>query len=215
MTLKPALSAHVFAETRQLDKSVAFGGMPLQMLSLQCAVVCVYVAQEAISLAYDRRSLPTNSIGNASEWWSNVLLIHSAATVLIAAKICPLIFAEISEQAIDRSWNSAISLLDSYREFHPTVSQVLTAINSLNGALPEHRQRLQGSDLASDLEHANNAIQAALTGRGSFPYEQSRCANEDSVDDIMDSQIGNSSTSLRFDFEEFNLDLDFTNGARK
>ncbi|KAK9350162.1 fungal-specific transcription factor domain-containing protein [Lipomyces doorenjongii] len=138
LSLRPVLSAYVASGTSSIEAAASFGGVLSQRIALQCAIMCVTVAQETIELTYTKRPFDLNSVGPIAAWWYNVLFIYSAATVLIAAKLCPSISSEISEDSISHSWSLAIEILQSYQVFNPVIEQHVTALHLLFNVLPKH-----------------------------------------------------------------------------
>lgn len=116
----------------------SFGGELSQRIALQCATMCVYVAQESINLAHSRRPNDPSAVGPIAAWWYNVLFIYSAATVLVAAKLCPSVLAEIPETSIARSWELAIEILECYQGFNGVIEKLVAALHLLFDVLPSH-----------------------------------------------------------------------------
>jgi len=139
------LSAYVAAETSSADIISTFGGVLTQRIALQCAIVCITVAQDTIDLAYTRRSGDPTAVGPIAAWWYNVLFVYSAATVLVAGKLCPSILKEVSEKSISRSWHRAIEILDHYESFGPVIKQLVAAQHVLFNTLPEYYSQAKGS----------------------------------------------------------------------
>lgn len=113
-------------------------------ISLQCAVACVTVAQEVVSLVYNQRSAQTGRVGSTANWWFNVLFIYTAATVLIASLLSPSIVDDIPEASILASWHSALEILDDYRAFSPSITRLVTTLQVLFDTVPKqhsHRKR--------------------------------------------------------------------------
>ena len=100
--------------------------------------MCVTVAQETINLAYTRRSSDPNLVGPTAAWWYNVLFVYSAATVLVAARLCPPVLSETSQEAISKSWYRAIELLGQYQGFNSIIAQLVATLHTLYNVLPEH-----------------------------------------------------------------------------
>lgn len=127
--------------------------------------------------------------------------------MLIAAKICPSVLAEISEEAVDQSWVSAMFLLDQYKEFHPAVAQVLAAAKLLHGALSKHHQHGQGSDLDQTRQGIESNTENVMNANDIVPEQPSFSTSIPL--DFGVSQTGITSMPFGFDSAEFNLDFDF------
>lgn len=133
--------------------------------------MCVTVAQESIDLAFTRRSSDPNSVGPVAAWWYNVLFVYSAATVLVAAKLCPTLRAEFSSDSISRSWERAIRLLEHYKGFNPVTEQLIAALHLLYNVLPEHYQSAKetGFPESRRRNHHHQTFEAMNVGSGPQP----------------------------------------------
>lgn len=211
LALRPVLSAYVAAETSNTDTSSAFDGILTQRIALQCAVVCVTVAQEAIDLAYTRRSGDPTAVGPIAAWWYNVLFVYSAATVLIAGKLCPSILTEIPEKSISRSWHRAIEILEHYQSFGSVIKQLVAAQHVLFNTLPEHYSQAKGPRLAGDSSHQtghgdNNNVLTLANGQG----EQMASDTYSALHSKTAIEVSDSSTpSLCLNNPNFDYDFDF------
>ncbi|KAK1138868.1 hypothetical protein N8T08_001739 [Aspergillus melleus] len=99
-------------------------------VALQCSVICVKVAQEVIDLIRD--NIPTDgSSGPLPAWWYNILYVYTAATVLIAGRLCPSVVEEITDVAISRSWNYALGILRKYQSYSTSARRCVAALEIL------------------------------------------------------------------------------------
>lgn len=110
---------------------------------LQCSLLCLQLAQEAINVIYKRRSGTRGETGTLSPWWYNVLFLYTSATVLIAARLSPYILAEVPESAIVMWWQQAIEALGDYSAFGSTVQHSLTTLQVLYDTVPQQFSAFQ------------------------------------------------------------------------
>lgn len=170
-----------------MEPAASFGGVLSQRVALQCAIMCVSVAQETINLAYTRRDVDPNSVGPVAAWWYNVLFVYSAATVLVAAKLCTSLLSEISPDSISQSWNQAIELLRHYQDSSPVVEQLVAALHLLYNVLPEHY--LQAKETCWLEGRSSHAFSA--NSRGSAPMVPPYTgAVQSRISDLDASQLG-------------------------
>lgn len=107
---------------------------------LQCSVVCVKVALEAIDTIH--RDITTKS-GLLSAWWYNILFLYTSSTILIAARLSSAILSEISETAILQSWQNAIAAMEIYEDFGPSITHLIATLRLLSEAVPQQYSRLR------------------------------------------------------------------------
>ncbi|KAL1966635.1 hypothetical protein VTN77DRAFT_4046 [Rasamsonia byssochlamydoides] len=101
-----------------------------QRVALQCAVICVKVAQELIELIFSNTPAD-GSVGPLPAWWYNTLYVYAAATVLIAGRLRSTIVAEVTEAAISRSWNCALEILRRYQDCSSSARRCVAALEIL------------------------------------------------------------------------------------
>ncbi|RAH57691.1 C6 transcription factor [Aspergillus piperis CBS 112811] len=101
-----------------------------QRVALQCSTICVKVAQEVIGLIHS--NLPADgSSGPLPAWWYNILYVYTAATVLIAGRLCPAILEEVTEAAITQSWGNALEVLQRYHSHSTSARRCVAALEIL------------------------------------------------------------------------------------
>lgn len=204
------LSAYVAAETSNADITSTFGGILTQRIALQCAVVCVTIAQETIDLAYTRRSGDPTAVGPIAAWWYNVLFVYTAATVLIAGKLCPSIMAEITEQSISRSWHRAIEILEHYQSFGPVIKQLVAAQHVLFNTLPEHYSQVKGPRLPENSSNRPVFGDTNLSALASRQAEQIESNSYSAMTSNIDTDSGNNSMPpVALSNPTFDYDFDF------
>ncbi|KIX94735.1 uncharacterized protein Z520_09425 [Fonsecaea multimorphosa CBS 102226] len=145
LLLRPVLSSFITTEFYNGDRSIAFASVLSRRIFLQCAIVCVRVALEAIHVIHQKRGRDAGDIGNLAAWWYNVLYLYTSATVLIAARLSPTILVDVSEESILDGWRKAMELLDWYGPFGPSIKRLTTILRLLSDAVPQQYSRFKGN----------------------------------------------------------------------
>lgn len=106
--------------------------------------MCVMTAQEAIDLV-DQRRLTTNpgAMANLAAWWYNVLFLYTSATVLIAARLSPLILSQITETAIFDSWRKVLHGFDQYSVFGTPIRRLRNTLKLLFDTVPQQFSQIR------------------------------------------------------------------------
>ncbi|RVX72086.1 hypothetical protein B0A52_04684 [Exophiala mesophila] len=149
LLLRPVLSYFVTSEFHDGHLPIPLESLLSQRLLLQCAIVCVKVALEAIYIVCAEGSSTVGQMGNVSAWWDCVLYIYTSATILIAARLSPAVLSEISEDLILEGWRKAMAVLERYSCLNPTITRLIATQRLLFEAVPQHYSR-----------HKKNAQQA-------------------------------------------------------
>jgi hypothetical protein len=92
----------------------------------QCAELCVSTAKEIISVLLDHQT--DDTVGLLPAWWYRVYYVYTAATILIATKLCPEVFPGAS---ISRAWSQAMSVLKGHEKFGQSVRRCVAALHFL------------------------------------------------------------------------------------
>jgi hypothetical protein len=137
-------------DTEPEEASAVSGSLPYR-IALQCSVVCVKTAQDAIEHIHSRLPGDPNDIGALAAWWFNVLFIYTAATVLVAARLRSAIVSEIAEEAIARSWQHAIEILNRYEAFGASAQRVVATLQILYDKVPERYLQYKIQPQADDM----------------------------------------------------------------
>jgi hypothetical protein len=146
------------------EQSTLFGGLFFRRISLQCAISCVQVAQEAIDTIHREKPTCTGDVGYLSPWWYNVLFLYTAATVLIAARLDPLVLAEVSEESILDRWHKALGILEGYGVFGISIRRLTTTLRLLFDAVPQQfSQRRQNARQLDAAEARNTYDEVQVT----------------------------------------------------
>lgn len=183
--MRSVLSNFISSEIRDGEDFIPIDSLLFHKVYLQCSVVCVEVAIEAIDIVHREGGGRGGQLGYCAAPWYNVLYLYTAATVLIAARLAPTILAEISEKKILTSWNNAIKILNSYRSASPSIERLETTLALLFNAVPERYSRFK-----------NNVKTSAYIGNGSSSANQDQdatqtthCGNQDSVNSCSRLQV--------------------------
>lgn len=108
-------------------------------IALQCALVCLNTAFQVIELfdsIMEGRDLETLD-DLLPTWWYSVFYVYSAATVLVAARLQPAITAEIPEQAITKSWQTAMKIMGRFQKFSSHPKRCSAVLNVLFDQVPQ------------------------------------------------------------------------------
>lgn len=94
----------------------------------QCALFCVETAKRMIStlVQYQQND---GTVGLLPAWWYRVYYVYSAATILIAAKLRPDVFPSPD---IARSWEQAMSILETHERFGQSAKRCAAALHILS-----------------------------------------------------------------------------------
>lgn len=158
-------------------------------LMVQCAVACIETAQESIKTIATHGPSDICEVGNVSTWMHNVLYLYTAATVLLTARICPVILSHTSEESISASWDNVTALLKRYEVFGSTAKRVVRILESLNTHLLRRDSRPDPGGRRLDL--GNSTDLATTTGVAS---------TMDNIDDILNCLEDNNSQAFLTDF---------------
>ena len=214
LLLRPILSRFVTSSAAESQEATAaLGSLPYR-IALQCSVVCVKTAQEAIEQIHSRLPADPNNIGPLAAWWFNVLFIYTAATVLVAARLQSAILSEISEDAIALSWQHAIEILNRYEAFGASAQRVVATLQILYDKVPErylqYKIQPQTSNMAA--EDAPNAQSPPNPNSGvgsqSWGFSSPWPQNNNKIDGVAVPQTTGTETNLGYlDNFDFTFDV--------
>ena len=105
---KASLLSFMPRSNDQRDPSPVRPAGLLEATTLNMALLCVNNAQMLIALMCktDREKLGLS--------WNNMYYCYNAASVLIAAKCCPMVMSQCNLESIDASFNEALAMLAGY-----------------------------------------------------------------------------------------------------
>jgi hypothetical protein len=183
-----------FITTDSIDGSqfIPFRSLLTHRIFLQCAIVCVKVAQDVIDTIHAGEAASADSTETLSVWWYNVLFLYTSATVLIAARLSPSILAEMTEESILERWNKAMDILEGYgTKFGQSIHRLTTTLRLLFDAVPQQYSRLRQNARQNETEIISSTVQnnhAPSTVPMSFwrPMEQNSLSSSNFYDPARD-----------------------------
>ena len=136
----------------------------------------------AISTAstYDRFVVGSNTFNEQQfthAWWYNVLFIYNAATVLIAARLCGDVIADVGEDELGASWSLATSMLERYAKGSTWVHYLLEGMRNLATAAGV-RPADESQAMMPYAAHAEMESGQRHNESNSFMHEQSQLEGE-------------------------------------
>lgn len=140
-SLRPVLSNFITAEYYRGNQPIPLTRLLSRGISLQCAIVCTKVAQEAIATVWGQKTPGVAVVEKASPWWENVLYLYSSATVLISARLSSAVLEAITEDGILDSWSKVVTLLEEYGVLGSSVRRLVTTLRLLFDTLPSPYSR--------------------------------------------------------------------------
>ncbi|KAJ5306304.1 hypothetical protein N7508_005319 [Penicillium antarcticum] len=126
--LRPILSKYCDLFTRE-RLIVSDDSLP-QRFAVQCSILCVRSAQDLVDMVYNNFP-PNGKIGKLPSWWYNILYVYTAATILIAGRLCPAILAEATEESVSLSWQRALNILRNYQSYSSSARRCVLALELL------------------------------------------------------------------------------------
>ncbi|KAH7007704.1 fungal-specific transcription factor domain-containing protein [Ilyonectria destructans] len=156
---RPVL-AKMCVEIRGMDSQHA--GSLAHRTALQCSMLCVKAAIEMIEVVNNHQTTAA-AWGHEPSWLYVVLHIYLAATVLLAARLSPIVLlGEISKQEIQQSWNHALDILDRFQADNMSAKRCVAALNVLYQGLPggidAHGQREDGPESSGTTNLQGDAV---------------------------------------------------------
>lgn len=120
---------------------MSFGSLLTYRASLQCAIVCVKISQEAIDIIFRDDDVGASNVGSLSPWWDNVLYVYTSATILIAARLSTSVLAEIPARSLSDRLRKAVEILERYKLFSASIPRLIRTLRLLVEVVP--RQYVQ------------------------------------------------------------------------
>ncbi|KAL4757724.1 transcription factor domain-containing protein [Aspergillus foveolatus] len=130
LLFRPILSKYCIARDLPSDPLISLTDSFPQRVALQCSIICVNVARDVIELIHTNIPCDGTS-GPLPAWWYNILYVYTAATVLVASRLCPSVIEEVTEAAITRSWNCALEILRKYQSYSTSARRCVAALEIL------------------------------------------------------------------------------------
>jgi hypothetical protein len=112
-------------------------------LAVKCSVFCVQAAQDGIALIDDNLES-----GAVPAWWYYIFCtppgtitlrrmltrvdLYTAATVLLAAKLCPALDGELDYNSLEASWKTCIEILRRLEDRYESAKRCLASLEVLH-----------------------------------------------------------------------------------
>ncbi|KAJ5160993.1 hypothetical protein N7492_006385 [Penicillium capsulatum] len=131
LLFRPTLSKYCTIRDNSLGHSmISLADSFPRRVALQCSIICVKVAQESIRLIYD--NVPVDGTGGPlPAWWYNILYVYTAATVLVAGRLCPSVLTEVTPASLTQSWENALGILRKYQSYSKSARRCVAALEIL------------------------------------------------------------------------------------
>ncbi|KAE8410641.1 fungal-specific transcription factor domain-containing protein [Aspergillus pseudocaelatus] len=98
--------------------------------------LCLKDSHQVIDLIY--RYLDRDTVtGPLPSWWYCVLYVYTAATVLLAERLQPVIAVGITEYSTDVSWRHAIEILSAYARVGDSAKRCVAVLEALSARIDQ------------------------------------------------------------------------------
>lgn len=124
LLLRPILASFCLAPPTEVESPDTLESRVLR----ECALLCVSTSQDVISTLLKHQTAD-GTVGLLPAWWYRVYYVYTAATVLIAAKLRPVV---LSGKDLGRSWSQAISVLKAHEKFGQSARRCVAALHFLS-----------------------------------------------------------------------------------
>ena len=198
LLLRPAISHFCLLEPRPLAPGTALDESLGHRMVVQCSSLCMRSAHDMIKLIYSNLSLD-DLTGPLPAWWYCILCkctlftsssvtdlialdVYTAATVLLAARLHPILNADNNAYSISESWDRAIQVLKAFERLGPSSQRCVAALEILSAKV-------------SKVDH-NTTIPSAL-GEASLAFDECINTAGGNLDGI----------SQEFDFNDIEIDM--------
>jgi hypothetical protein len=121
---------------------VPFGSLLTHRTSLQCAIVCAKISQEAIDIIFREEVADAGKVGSLAAWWDNVLYVYTSATILIAARLSTSVLADVLEESLFDGLRKAVQILDRYKLFSASIPRLTATLRLLVEVVPRQYSRV-------------------------------------------------------------------------
>jgi hypothetical protein len=215
LLLRPILSRFVTSpDTEPVDATNVLSSLP-HRIALQCSIVCVKTAKDAIEHIHSRLPADPNDVGALAAWWFNILFIYTAATVLVAARLRSAIVSEVTEVAIARSWQHAIEILNRYEALGASAQRAVATLQILYDKVPErylqYKSQSQAGDTAMEDRQNTQSDQEFLSRTGgqnwNAPSSWSQNNKVDAPGVTIPQAVRTESSLVHFDNFDFDFDV--------
>ncbi|KFZ11405.1 hypothetical protein V501_04785 [Pseudogymnoascus sp. VKM F-4519 (FW-2642)] len=130
--------------------------LPLQhAIALPFARKCVSAAQQIIDITHGHQR-NDGSFEPLPAWWYKVFYVYSAATVLVAARICRALHDDISDESLKTSWRLCLDILKRHTQVSKSARRCVAALEFLDRHILS--KQLDGDCRQSHQETALSAV---------------------------------------------------------
>ncbi|KAE9376680.1 hypothetical protein N431DRAFT_400970 [Stipitochalara longipes BDJ] len=149
LLFRPVLSRFCLLEPTSVNSGTVLDESLTQRMVLQCSTLCLTAAHQMIELIHSNLA-SDRMTGPLPAWWYCVLYIYTAATVILAAHLRPVIETDISEYSTTKSWDHAIELLKSFGRMGQSAQRCVAALEILSTKI----SRKVSVDTTDQLQHS-------------------------------------------------------------
>ncbi|KAI9879911.1 MAG: hypothetical protein M1830_006578 [Pleopsidium flavum] len=128
LLFRPILSRFCLPQETPTDPGTALDESLPQRMALQCSSLCLRAAHDAIELIY-ANLVVDGARGPLPAWW---YYVYTAATVLLAARLRPVIEMGASDFTIASSWAHALEILKCFAHFGSSAQRCVAALEILS-----------------------------------------------------------------------------------
>ncbi|KAK5311283.1 hypothetical protein LTR93_011776 [Exophiala xenobiotica] len=119
------------------------------------------------------------------------IVVYAAATIVVAARVCPPILLKVEETDLDRTWRQAMHVLEQYENLNISADparRCLAALTLLNDKTTAFRGRStrQGSQQPIATRPTSTADMVALDPGLEYPIDMFTFEDPTALDGIMD-----------------------------
>lgn len=130
LLFRPVLSR--FCSERENHKIPEDQTLPWK-IAFQCSISCIKAALETIN--YLNTTIADKKLEELDDllpsWWYNIFYIHTAATVLLAARLQESIVSEVTESAINNAWHVLMRILKRFKNYSKHATRCAAALSVL------------------------------------------------------------------------------------
>ncbi|KAG9252423.1 uncharacterized protein F5Z01DRAFT_638296 [Emericellopsis atlantica] len=139
--LRPLLSNLLRSPQPNASVDKATTCLLTRSIAVQCAVSCVAAAQETLRIVGTYHchgsswgsdpGMSPQGVDLTNTWWNNVLYLYTAATALLAARLCPEVRIQVGPVELDASWELVLRLFLQYKDRESWVGQLAETLGRL------------------------------------------------------------------------------------
>lgn len=104
-------------------------------IAKECAINCILAARELVDLITERGGDEEDRDAPYPSWWNNIRYAISCATVMLAARLCPIAYDDLPAETVETGWDRSIGILVRYRKASPLAVEGLKTLRDLSKAV--------------------------------------------------------------------------------